>query len=52
MAIGRLADYARFVPTARKVILMPSRPREGPAGLARSESIDLIWGRRRRLPST
>ncbi len=43
MAIGQLADYARFVPTACKVILLPSRPRADLEALARSESIDLIW---------
>ncbi len=43
MAIGQLADYARFVPTARKVILLPSRPRPDLEELVRSQSIDLIW---------
>lgn len=43
MAIGQLADYARFVPSARKVSLLPSRPRADLEMLVRSESIDMIW---------
>lgn len=43
MAIGQLADYVRFVPTARKVILVPSRPRPDLEELLRYQSIDLIW---------
>jgi hypothetical protein len=43
MAIGQLADYARFVPTARKAILLPSRPRADLEELLRSASIDMIW---------
>jgi hypothetical protein len=43
MAIGQLADYARFVPTARKTVLLPSRPRPDLEELLRSEAIDVIW---------
>lgn len=43
MAIGQLADYSRFVPTARKVVLLPSRPRPDLEELLRSVSIDVIW---------
>jgi hypothetical protein len=43
MAIGQLADYSRFLPTAQKAILVPSRPRSDLEELARSQSIDIIW---------
>jgi hypothetical protein len=43
MAIGQLIDYARFVPTPRKVILLPSRPRADLEELLRSAAIDIIW---------
>lgn len=43
MAIGQLADYSRFAPTARKAILVPSRPRPDLEDLAGAQSIDIIW---------
>jgi hypothetical protein len=52
MAIGQLADYSRFVPTARKVILVPSRPRTDLENLVRDQSIDLIWASDRGFEAT
>lgn len=44
MAIGQLADYARFLPVdTRKVILLPSRPRPDLEALALSQSVALMW---------
>jgi hypothetical protein len=44
MAIGQLADYARFVnPAPRKAILVPERPRPDLVKLAKSEGIGVIW---------
>lgn len=43
MAIGQLADYSRFAPSARKAILLPSRPRPDLEDLTRGQSIEIIW---------
>jgi hypothetical protein len=43
MAIGQLADYARFGPSARKAILVPSRPRDDLERLIRGQGIELLW---------
>ncbi len=44
MAIGQLADYARFIePHPNKAILVPEKPRPDLLGLALSQGIDVIW---------
>ncbi len=43
MAIGQLADYSRFQPSAKKAILVPSRPRPDLEHLAAAVGIDVIW---------
>lgn len=44
MAIGQLADYARFVdPAPRKLILLPEEPRRDLLRLAESQGIGVIW---------
>jgi hypothetical protein len=44
MAIGQLADYARLVdPRAKRVILLPERPRDDLIALAAAENVDVTW---------
>jgi len=44
MAIGQLADYARFVdPSPVKLILLPQKPRPDLLHLASSQGIGVIW---------
>jgi hypothetical protein len=47
MAIGQLADYARFIETGSgKAILVPEKPRPDLLDLALSQGIEVIWPRR------
>jgi len=47
MAIGQLADYARFVEGgAERAVLLPSRPRADLLELLSSEGITTIWPER------
>jgi hypothetical protein len=43
MAIGQLADYARFQPGCQRVILLPERPREDLLHLAMSQEVIVVW---------
>lgn len=43
MSIGQLADYSRFVPDARRVVLVPSRPRADLEALAESQGVISLW---------
>ncbi|SDT77260.1 hypothetical protein SAMN05216371_5382 [Streptomyces sp. TLI_053] len=43
MAIGQLADYARFLPSTTKAILVPSKPRPDLLELATSQNCTVIW---------
>ncbi|WP_049572355.1 hypothetical protein [Nonomuraea sp. SBT364] len=43
MAIGQLADYGRFLPTARLAILLPTEPRLDLIELAHSQDIVVLW---------
>ncbi len=44
MAIGQLADYARFVdPPPKKVILVPEAPRRDLLVLAQSQGVEVTW---------
>jgi hypothetical protein len=43
MAIGQLADYRRFAPTARRAVLLIERPRPDLEALLRGQSIDAEW---------
>lgn len=44
MALGQLADYKRFVPTApRLALLVPEEPRADLRALLDSEGVELIW---------
>jgi hypothetical protein len=43
MSIGQLADYGRFLPQAKRAILLPSRPRADLEALGVSQSIAFIW---------
>ncbi len=42
MAIGQLADYARFVDADRRVVLMPEQPRLDLIALATSQGIEIV----------
>ena len=42
MAIGQLADYARFVEAMRRIVLMPERPRPDLVKLAESQGIEVM----------
>ena len=43
MALGQLIDYARFVPSARLAILLPSKPRGDLLNLIESAGVELYW---------
>lgn len=43
MAVGQLLDYGRFVEHSRKVVLLPSKPREDLIQYLRSLDIDLTY---------
>lgn len=43
MAIGQLADYARFVDVQRRVVVMPERPRPDLFALAASQGIEIFY---------
>jgi hypothetical protein len=44
MAIGQLADYARFVqPAPRKAVLMPEKPRADLLQLASTAGLEVMW---------
>ncbi|GAT67833.1 HNH endonuclease [Planomonospora sphaerica] len=43
MAIGQLADYGRFLPSATRAILLPTKPRADLLALAHSQNIVTIW---------
>ncbi len=44
MAIGQLADYARFIPSSpRKALLVPERPRPDLLTLLEQENISVAW---------
>jgi hypothetical protein len=43
MAMGQLADYGRFRRSARRVILLPERPRADLTALALTQDIDTAW---------
>jgi hypothetical protein len=45
MAIGQLADYARFLGDVRRAVLMPTRPRQDLMDLALSEGVAVVWPR-------
>ena len=43
MAIGQLADYARFVDAKRRIVLMPERPRPDLVSLAEGQRIEVLY---------
>jgi hypothetical protein len=44
MALGQLADYARFLdPMTRRVILVPEPPRPDLIRLAQSQNVEVVW---------
>jgi hypothetical protein len=43
MAIGQLADYARFIDVQRRVVLMPEKPRPDLVALAASQGIEVVY---------
>jgi hypothetical protein len=43
MAIGQLLDYGRFKPQAKKVILVPERPRSDLIALAGTVDATVVW---------
>jgi len=43
MALGQLLDYRRFVPNARCVLLLPSKPRADLVALIESAGVGLCW---------
>ena len=43
MAIGQLADYARFVDADHRVVLMPEPPRDDLVALAESQQIAVAY---------
>lgn len=44
MAVGQLADYARFIPSSpRKALLVPERPRRDLLALLEQENISVTW---------
>ncbi|MEO8601466.1 MAG: hypothetical protein ABI629_02710 [bacterium] len=43
MAIGQLADYARFLPVCEKAVLLPSQPHADLLDLMKSQSVFAIW---------
>jgi hypothetical protein len=47
MAIGQLADYGRFFPSAKQAILLPSEPRIDLIDLAHSQNITILWPTKR-----
>ena len=43
MAIGQLADYARFADVRRLAVLMPEKPRPDLVALATSQKIEIVY---------
>jgi hypothetical protein len=43
MAIGQLADYARFADVRRLAVLMPEKPRPDLVALAASQKIEIVY---------
>ena len=43
MAIGQLADYARFVDAEQRIVLMPEKPRPDLVALAASQEVGLRY---------
>lgn len=43
MAIGQLADYARFIDPAARAVLLPEEPSADLMALLRSQGIHAIW---------
>jgi hypothetical protein len=44
MALGQLADYGRFLPTAARAVLLPAKPnRTDLVALAHSENVAVLW---------
>jgi hypothetical protein len=52
MAIGQLADYARFLPTATCIMLVPERPRVDLVTLCQSQGIAIVWPTGRSFSAT
>jgi hypothetical protein len=50
MAIGQLADYARFIKPSprRRAVLLPERPSDDLEQLLKSQGIDMVWRSGRR----
>lgn len=43
MGVGQLLDYGRFVPDARRALLLPSQPRLDLIEFAHAAGVDLYW---------
>jgi hypothetical protein len=53
MALGQLADYGRFLPTATRAILLPAEPKRADlVALADSQNVAILWPEGRRYGSS
>jgi hypothetical protein len=43
MALGQLADYGRFMPSAERAVLLPERPSEDLLALLKKHDVSAIW---------